>query len=71
MPSARRCATIEELLRDSEIQKRCGTAPFDSPIAAVPPVSRFRVPIFACATEHKLDLAHDDGHFTPLEELGA
>ena len=25
--------------------------------------------IFACAKEHKLDLAHDDGHFTQLEQL--
>lgn len=27
--------------------------------------------IFACAKEHKLDLAHDDGHFTQLEQLEA
>lgn len=27
--------------------------------------------IFACAKEHTLDLAHDDGHFTQLEQLGA
>jgi len=26
---------------------------------------------FACAQEHKLALAHDDGHFTQLEHLGA
>lgn len=25
--------------------------------------------IFACAQEHKLDLAHDDGHFTQLEQM--
>ena len=27
--------------------------------------------IFACAQEHTLALAHDDGHFTQLEQLGA
>lgn len=26
--------------------------------------------IFACAKEHRLDLAHDDSHFTQLEQLG-
>jgi predicted nucleic acid-binding protein len=27
--------------------------------------------IWACAKEHGLDLAHDDGHFIQLEQLGA
>ena len=27
--------------------------------------------IFACAREHRLDLAHDDSHFTQLEQLDA
>jgi predicted nucleic acid-binding protein len=27
--------------------------------------------IFACAQEHRLDLAHDDSHFTQLEQLDA
>ena len=27
--------------------------------------------IFACAKEHRLDLAHDDRHFTELEQLDA
>ena len=27
--------------------------------------------IFACAKEHRLDLAHDDSHFTQLEQLDA
>ena len=27
--------------------------------------------IFACAKEHRLDLAHDDNHFTQLEHLDA
>jgi predicted nucleic acid-binding protein len=27
--------------------------------------------IFACATEHGLDLAHDDSHFIQLEQLDA
>ena len=27
--------------------------------------------IFACAKEHALDLAHDDSHFTRLDQLGA
>ena len=26
--------------------------------------------IFACAKEHQLDVAHDDSHFTQLEQLG-
>src|SRR5438094_832135 len=26
--------------------------------------------IFACAKEYQLDLAHDDSHFTQLEQLG-
>lgn len=26
--------------------------------------------IWACAKEHSLDLAHDDSHFTQLEQLG-
>lgn len=27
--------------------------------------------IFACAKEHRLELAHDDSHFTQLEQLDA